>query len=211
MVSDTTEILYSPTCDFDDFTTSELLEIEREYGALVEYATQLKEKERHTLMRKFRMSDIKYDRRVICIRVDVNGTKSYQRYRCLEEAMEHTFYGECTVGFSKKYNLRKTTRAPILYIQYKSGARCVFYCIKKGEDYIYEDVHQYKYQNEEWYLERLIEDGEVIRSIGKTWVKWDIGEEYKEEAKDYYEKSPRTSEDATPSKEKRRRSVPRGK
>lgn len=217
MVSDTTKsalapiIIYSPTCDFDSFTTSELIEIEGAYGALIEYATQLKEKERHILMRKFRMSDIKYNRNIICIRAEVDGTKSYHRYRCLEEAMEHTFYGECTVGFSGKYNQRKGSQSPVLYIKYKSGAWCAFYAILECEGYIYEDVHQGIYQNEEWYLRRLIEDGEVVRIIGKAWVKWNIGEEYNEEIKDYCERSPRTSEDATPSKEKRRRSVPRGK
>lgn len=215
MASGTTDfksdILYSPTCDFDDFTTSELIEIEGAYGALIEYATQMKEKERHTLMRKFRMSDIKYDRDIICIRTEVDGTKSYHRYKCLEEAMEHTFYGECTVGFSGKYNPHGQSKAPILYVKYKSGAWCTFCCILKYEEYIYEDVHQGKYQNEEWYLKRLIEDGKVVRNVGKIWVKWNIGEEYKEKPTDYYDKRPRTSEDATPSKEKRRRSVPRGK
>lgn len=156
--------LYTPVCNLDDYTSSELKEIESAYDSLEEFATELKMKERDELIRRFRKGDILYGMGIICERISSDGEISYQRYRCMEEALEHTFYGQCTVGFEEGF-----IEGVTLCIRYASGTICVFFGIELCEEYIYEDVHQGVYRDESWYLKRLIEDDETIKNIDRRW------------------------------------------
>lgn len=156
--------IYTPICNLDEYTSSELKEVESTYGSLEEFATELKVKERDELLRKFRKGDILYGMSVICKHTSPEGNESYQRYRCVEEALEHTFYGQCTVGFEEGF-----IEGDTLCIRYASGAMVVFFAVELCEEYLYEDVHRGVYRNEQWYLKRLIEDDETIKGIGRQW------------------------------------------
>lgn len=168
-----TKCLFTTVYDTSVFTDSEIEELVATYGSLEEALVPIVDKERKECIEKFMTGDIRYGTPIVGVWVPKTEKGSldysqmdYTRYSCMTEALETLVYGQCALYHGFVHLPPDTIQT--VYLD-KPDYRVIFFTIEHSEDYIYSEVLKTYDRSDRDYLKKVIEDGQIIKNIGKGW------------------------------------------